>query len=265
VKTLRLFMAKIGDTLMPRLFPWMFVALWTMPIHRPGAASGPGTVSAEEDKRLILEIEKTADFDVTGDGRAGSWKTAEWIALAQRKGADPGYATDLKVLYSDSGLYFLFRCRDRTLTATLDADFLDLWHEDVVEVFLWPDERHPVYFEYELSPLDHELPLLIPNIDGNVMGWRPWHYEGERRTRHATSVSGGKKESGSAIQEWTAEIFVPFDLLKPLADVPPHPGSRWRANFYRCDYDTGQIATWSWQPVGRWFHDMEAFGTIVFK
>ena len=37
---------------------------------------------------------------------------------------------------------------------------MDLWNEDVFEVFLWTDERYPVYFEYEISPLNHELPIL---------------------------------------------------------------------------------------------------------
>jgi len=37
---------------------------------------------------------------------------------------------------------------------------------DVFEFFLWPDERYPVYFEYEISPLGHELPILIPNFGG---------------------------------------------------------------------------------------------------
>ena len=56
---------------------------------------------------------------------------------------------------------------DRTITATMQDDFLDLWKEDVFEFFLWPDERHPVYFEYEISPLGFELPILIPNLEGS--------------------------------------------------------------------------------------------------
>jgi hypothetical protein len=53
---------------------------------------------------------------------------------------------------------------DQVLTATLQEDFLDLWKEDVFEFFLWPDERQTVYFEYEISPLGVELPILIPNL-----------------------------------------------------------------------------------------------------
>ena len=213
---------------------------------------------------MTFIVRKTRDFDVTGDGSAPAWNSAEWLALRQRKGPDGGYATDVKMLYSETGVYILFRCKDRKLTASLRDDFMDLWHEDVVEVFFWPDERHPFYFEYQLSPLDRELVLLVPNFEGRFFGWRPWHYEEERRVRHAVAVEGGR-ETGSRVSQWTAEIYIPFDLLKPLQNVPPVSGTRWRANFYRCDYDSGSMAYWSWVPVDEHFHEFRRFGEMVFE
>jgi hypothetical protein len=243
----------------------MTAIVWIMNVRISGVVPGSMTFPVEDKKSMLLEISRTDDFEVTGDGCGDSWKKADWIPLSHRKGSNPEYGTDMKILYSISGLYILFRCVDGRLTAALDADFLDLWKEDVVEVFLWPDERDPLYFEYELSPLDHELPILVPNLDGHFWGWRPWHYEGERRTRHATAVSGGEKRSGSSVREWTAECFIPFSLLKPMRNVPPSPGTRWRANFYRCDYDAGPMAYWSWQPVETTFHECHRFGILVFK
>ena len=142
---------------------------------------------------------------------------------------------------------------------------LTLYKEDVVEVFLWTDEAQPLYFEYELSPLNYELPILVPNHGGTFFGWRPWHYEGERRTRHATSVQGGEKKSGATIRGWTAEFFIPYALLKPLGNVPPKPGTRWRANLYRIDYDAAEPRHWQWQPTSGSFHEYERFGTFLFK
>ena len=75
---------------------------------------------------------------------------------------------------------------DRRLTASFQKDFENLWTEDVFEVFLWTDERYPVYFEYEISPLGFELPILVPNYEGKYLGWRPWHYEGSRKTAKAS-------------------------------------------------------------------------------
>ena len=61
-----------------------------------------------------------------------------------------------------------------------------------------------------------------------------------------------------------AEFYIPFELLKPMVQTPPQTGTRWRANFYRIDYDNGQTA-WSWLPVPGTFHDYKRFGTILFK
>lgn len=147
----------------------------------------------------------------------------------------------------------------------MTEDFLDLWTEDVFEFFLWPDERYSVYFEYEISPLGYELPILVPNFGGQFLGWRPWHYEGERRIQKATAVRGGEKRSGAEISGWTAEVFVPYDLLKPLPNVPPQPGTRWRANVYRVDYDSPRSTGWDWSRVGLSFHDYAKFGALIFE
>lgn len=215
------------------------------------------------DKRL--SIKKTNDFEIDGTGSAPAWQQAAWVDIPFRHGPDSTMKTRAKVVYSDQGIYFLFACEDQMLSASLTEDFADLYEEDVVEVFLWTDEEHPIYFEYELSPLNYELPIIVPNFEGTFFGWRPWHYEGEKKTRHATSVKGGKKESGASITQWTAEFFIPFALLKPLKNVPPQKGTTWRANMYRIDYDGDAFKSWQWQPTSGSFHEYKKFGTFVFE
>lgn len=223
-----------------------------------------GRVQAQAPPRPQLTIKQVQDFEVTGNGDHASWRQAEWTPLNRRQADGHPYDARFKVLYSTTGLYFLMEGTDRKLTATMQEDFMHLWTEDVFEVFLWTDERYPVYFEYEISPLNHELPILIPNFGGKFLGWRPWDYEGERHTRTATSVIGGPKQPGAAIQGWRAEFFIPYALLRPLENVPPKPGTRWRANFYRMDHDDGKHTQWDWARVGDTFHEYEKFGDLVF-
>src|SRR5690554_3385085 len=116
--------------------------------------TGKTTGQNETDGTAI--IRKTNDFEITGAGNAVNWESTEWINIPQRRERPEMYETKAKVLYSETGLYFLFNCQDKKLNATITEDFADLWYEDVVEVFLWPDEDFPVYFEYELSPLNYE-------------------------------------------------------------------------------------------------------------
>jgi hypothetical protein len=210
---------------------------------------------------------KTRDFKVSGAGDHAAWARAPWRGLDVRGGKDDTRASRFKMLYSDLGLYVLMDAEDRLLTVTGKADFDDLWTEDVFEFFLWPDERWPIYFEYEISPLGRELALLVPNFGGRdkLHGWRPWHYEGPRRIERAVAIRGGLAAPGAAVTGWTAEVFVPYELLRPLQNVPPTSGSRWRANVYRCDYDGGRDVAWSWSPTGASFHEFERFATLVFE
>jgi predicted TIM-barrel fold metal-dependent hydrolase len=228
---------------------------------------GLATAGANAERPGVpeLRVRRTEDFEVNGDGSAAAWRKAEWEPLHRRGKEGLPYETRVKALYSAGGLYFLMDATDRKITATRRDDFEDLWTEDVFEVFLWPDERQTTYFEYEISPLGAELPILIPNFEGRFLGWRPWRYDGPRKTRKATAALGGALTPGAAVSGWRAEIFIPYALLEPLGEVPPKPGSRWRANFYRMDYDDGKKTGWNWAPVGASFHEYRKFGTLVFE
>jgi hypothetical protein len=209
----------------------------------------------------VLRVLNTNDFTITGEETSNEWNKTDWITLPQRNNSNNiSYQTQFKILYSDSGIYCLYKCEDKKITATLKEDFLDLYNEDVVEAFFWTNDTIPLYFEYELSPLGYELPIIIPNAKGYFYGWRPWHYEGNRKTKHASHIT----KQGDNILYWTAEFYIPYTLLKPLTKVPPTKGTQWRANFYRIDYDKGTTA-WSWQLTRKNFHDYEKFGTIEFE
>lgn len=210
-------------------------------------------------KDSVLKIKKVDDFELSGRGTAKEWAGTDWVSLTKMKG-NVEYQSQFKMVYSTTGVYCLFFCEDEKITSTLKQDFADIYNEDVVEVFFWTDESNPIYFEYELSPYNFELPILVPNYKGDFFGWAPWHYEGERKTRHATFIA----EENNKPKSWTAEFFIPFALLKPLRNVPAQKGMRWRANFYRIDYDKGSTY-WTWKPVRTNFHDYEKFGVIEFE
>lgn len=215
--------------------------------------------TVDTNRNNELNIVRSQDFELTGNGSSQLWKQAKWVELPQRMSEGKSYKTVAKLMYSNSGIYCLFQCEDEKITSTLTEDFADLWTEDVVEIFFWPDESLPVYFEYELSPRNYELPIMVPNRDGYFFGWRPWKYEGDKLTRHKTSISEKADDS-----TWIAEFFIPYTLLKPLVDGAPESGTKWRMNMYRLDYDNGQ-SRWAWQTIRTNFHDYESYGTMVFE
>jgi hypothetical protein len=222
------------------------------------------SMQTEKNDSGILAINNTPDFEICGEGSASEWGKAEWEIIPKRNNDEIDYITRVKILYSVTGIYFLFHCEDNIITATMQKDNLNLWEEDVVEVFLMPEERFPLYFEYQLSPLNYELTILIPNLDGNrrLLGWLPWNYEGERRTRHKTTII--KDANSGDVEGWMAEFFIPWVLLDPLVKEPPMAGAEWKANMYRLDYDKGSTR-YTWQKVDRHFHEPHNFGTFLFK
>ena len=221
-----------------------------------------------------VPIVRVDDFALDGSGASAAWKRAEWLDLAHLRGAMT-YRTRAKLAWSQTGIYALFDCDDKRLSCTNHRDGEDLYDEDVVEIFLQPDERVPLYLEYELSPLGSELLLLVPNRHGRFRGWSPWKYEdvddkGEpmvRRAHRATAVRGGVRAPGAAVTGWSAEMYLPYALFTGLADTPPKTGDRWRLNLYRIDYDAGaeSPSLWNLSAVsGATFHDPERFAVGVF-
>jgi hypothetical protein len=218
---------------------------------------------AQSDDQVAIKVKHTQDFIVTGEGNNSLWQQANWNILSSS--IPDQRSTRFKILYSGKGLYFLFQNDDSKITATKNKDFEQLWLEDVVEVFLWPDTTVTLYFEYEISPLNFELPLMVPNLDGKFMGWLPWGYEGERRVTHFTHVGSEKGQNEKTITRWFAEFFIPYKLLQPLRNVPPQRGSTWKANMYRIDYDTSNPVHWQWRKTDKNFHQYTKFGTLIFE
>lgn len=216
-------------------------------------------------------VGKSPDFTINGEGNAIQWENTDWVEMTLQESPNDipvDLKTKVKMLYSETGMYFLFQSDDRKLTATIQKDFGSLFTEDVVELFLWPDSTMPLYFEYEISPLNYELALLVPNINGKFQGWRPLNYEGRIKTQHLTTIQWGQKKSNATIKGWTAEVYIPYGLLSPIVQKPPKSGEKWKANFYRIDYDQG-YTSWSWQKttpkVRGSFHQYQKFGTIIFE
>ncbi len=253
------------------------VAQWAFRCTSPGVALMLAmlaqTAGAQEmamsDSQSVIEVVKIADGEIAPFPIHQRWAKTSAVSLPLRKKSGLGLGTRIRLAYSDTGLYVQVEVEDTRVTATLQEDLAQLWTEDVFELFLWPDESIPAYFEYEISPLGRELPLMVLNTGDTFQGWTPWPYEDSTRVKKAVLAFGaqgpGPARPGQEIEGWIAEIYVPFALLKPIGHNPPRPGDRWRANFYRVDYDSGEAEIWSWQPTENNFHEPEKFGTLLFR
>lgn len=209
-------------------------------------------------------LTKTRDFAVTGDGSYPGWNEAQAYALT-KVGGEHSFSTSVKGMYSETGLYFFMQCEASGLHCDFEEDMADLYEQDVLEIFLQPQADRSVYLEYEISPLDKELPLMVSNMAGPFCGWLPFHYTGGRRVRHKTAVYGGEKAPHAPVQAWSAEVFIPFALFEGVLPNIPQEGQQWRGNVFRIDYTGGQPSRMALFPeCGVEFHDYEKFGAMIF-
>lgn len=123
----------------------------------------PSVIFAHSADDSLIVVRKTPDFELINAGNESEWKSTSFVVLPQRKKSGVLYETKMKILYSDLGIYCLYECEDNKITAFLKEDFSDIYNEDVVEAFFWTMESSPIYFEYELSPNNVELPIIVPN------------------------------------------------------------------------------------------------------
>lgn len=214
---------------------------------------------------LPLPVKKCLDFSITGKGNDSEWNKATWNKLMKLDPEGEEYPGKFKIMYSGKGIYLLFDGQDNKITTKFDRDFENLFDGDVFEVFFHPDPKVPIYLEYEINQLNKELVLIIPNLNGKMYGWIPWHYEAERQVVKKVSIEGGKMEVGGQIKSWSAELFFPYALFSPLSNVPPASGTVWNANFYRLDYDSGKMVKWAWTPINQSFHEFKKFQPIKFE
>jgi hypothetical protein len=241
---------------------WIFLLLSSI-FCRTGFGNTINITYPAIDTPLIVRY--CTDFTITGKGENPEWQKTKWTNLTRIDQAGKEHETKFKILYSANGVYVLFSGQDETITSTFNNDFEDLYKGDVFEVFFYPEPARPVYFEYEISPLNKELVLLISKQNGKYTRWMPWHYNEQNKVVKNVAIQGGAMKSGSNIQGWSAELFFPYQILVPVMNTRPVSGVRWNANFCRLDYDSGKMTKWSWSPIKVSFHEVEKYFSLQFE
>lgn len=227
-----------------------------------GLAYPIGKTDRSNDTPLI--VRRCADFTITGKGENVEWEKTSWVMLKQIDKTGKDLETKFKILYSATGLYVLFNGQDEKITSPYNNDYDLLYNGDVFEVFFHPDPASPIYFEYEVSPLNKELVLLLSQQNKKFTRWRPFGHQ-EKKIIKNVNIRGGQMTSGSKIEGWSAEMFFPYEILGPMITAAPVSGMRWNSNFCRLDYDSGKMIKWSWSPIEKSFHEFERYLPVQFE
>lgn len=201
----------------------------------------------------------------------------------------PVYPTEAAVTWDDTFLYVAFACTDPAPWARHTNRDDRLWEEEVVEVFLDPDGDGRHYAEFEVSPTNVVVDLMIPAPKEGGPDTRAWNAEG-LQTAVKTHATG-----------WVAEIAIPWRALAAAGvSTAPAAGAEWRVGLYRIKRPGGvqkaaridalvaerraaggderlaveaeveklraddEYSAWSVTRADRGFHDPERFGIVQF-
>ena len=231
-----------------------------------------------QDLPLYTCWKTTQPVVVDGKGDEAAWQEAAALDLVDVSFLSgdryPTRRTEVRMLWDAQYLYFYFSAADPDVWSTYDQRDMQLYEEEVVEIFIDPDGDGQNYAEVELNPLNTVFDLLLS---------KPWSRGGKGYDTwnpallSAVQVTGTLNNAADLDQGWTAEIALPWAALKSQEldiagprSLPPQAGDEWRLNLYRYEQVRQQgakneVQASAWSPVGKVdFHVPERFGRVVF-
>ncbi len=223
------------------------------------------------------------------DGKSEAvWEQVPWtesfIDIEGNPDKKAPYDTRLKMLWDQSGLYFLARLDEPQLQASLTERESVIFKDNDFEIFIDPDGDGHLYYEYEINALGTEWDLLMakPYRDGGP-AITAWDIEG---VQSAVYLEGTLNDPSDTDQYWQVEIFFPWRSLLECASPKrvPKDGEQWRINFSRVQWEwsvrqgryqkkqdpkTGKAlpeSNWVWSPQGQInMHMPEKWGYLQFS
>jgi hypothetical protein len=201
-----------------------------------------------------------SEFPLTADPSAAHWRNAKPV-VAENDALGkptPGHRTEIRSLWTDKNIYFLFTAPYETLHLKPDpstsTETNKLWEWDVAEVFVGTDFKNIRHYqEFQVSPQSEWVDLDIdrdkPKPEGGWL-WNASGYEVKAR------IDKDKKV-------WYGEMKIP---IASIDTRPPVAGNEMRINFYRLQGPPPERKGIAWQPTGgRSYHVPEAFGRLILK
>lgn len=244
---------------------------------------------SQDDKIRSYNCLKT-DANIVIDGYIDNypWTQAPWseyfLDIEGSKKPDPEYNTRMKILWSDSSLYFAAKLEEPHIWATLTERESVIYRDNDFEIFIDPDSDGLNYYEFEINAFGTEWDLFLPK-PYNKKG-KPdisWNIEG---IQSAVKIYGTINKTKDTDSFWTVEIAMPWKSLIEFApgNKKPENGDIWRMNFSRVEWNT-QITdgkyikqkdentglllpenNWVWSPQGAInMHIPEKWGYVKFS
>jgi len=209
-------------------------------------AQGPIAVDGKGDESAWSRVEPITEFRL--------WKTF----------GKPTESTAVKLCYDDMHLYVLFECSDQDVFALYDTRDAYLWESDAVEMFFQPDEKNPMYFEFEIAPNNAVFDAKMINTgSGGFKRWASWNCD----IRTATKIRGTLNHWEDRDEGYTVEAAIPLSIFRDVIGDKPLAGQTWRFAAVRVDFSVTLAAEErsSTANVPQDIHQKNGYATLAFR
>ena len=217
---------------------------------------------------LHFECSRAGDAVVV-DGKAEeeAWQEAEpitafrlWHTLGK-----PTERTTVRFCYDDAFLYAFYECDDKDLFTLYQARDAKVWESDCIELFLWPDEGNPIYYEFEVAPNNALFDARMVNTgSGGFQRWAQWNCD----VRTATQLEGTLNQWRDRDEGYTVEVAIPLAALRETIGDRPLEGQTWRFAAVRADLSVtlteAERSSTANVPDGD-VHRKDGYFTLTFK
>jgi hypothetical protein len=214
------------------------------------------TAATSNEARTLQSVHVPGNMALQADPGSPLWRQARPVYMEKDRfgKAVPGYRTEVRSVWTDDNIYFLFVCPYEELYLKPSPDVVhetnQLWNWDVAEVFIGSDFKNiRRYKEFEVSPQGEWIDLDI-NLDS------PHHEDGwvwNSGFQAAVRVD-------PAARIWYAALRIPLAAIESHAATP---GDRFRVNLFRSQGPPAREKEITWQPpMAETFHTPERFGLL---
>jgi hypothetical protein len=150
--------------------------------------------------------------------------------------AKPKAPTTVRMLWDDQNLYVRFDTADRDIRSTFTKRTDPLYEQDVVELFLKPLADKGNYYEFEISPKNVVMGLMIAveHGEGTLEEKSQW----EMGIKSAVALDGTLNDSSDTDKSWRVVMSIPWKNLSYVQGQPPKPGEKWA--FLACRGDVNE-------------------------
>jgi len=216
-----------------------------------------------------------------------NWQGEQWQGIASlaidnflAESSEHQPLTELKLQYSEQGIFGLFRAQDNYVQCVQTQFQSRVCRDSCVEIYFQPmqgvvqqGQKHASYFSLEISGngtlLSYAIRDCVRQGDAFV-DYTKLSLEDSKEVIIQSTLPAYVYPEITQTMEWRLGFFLPFKVIEKYLNISTgqltnDPMKSWRMNAFKCTEDSSHPHWSSWQKCSEFnFHLPKDFGEMLF-